>query len=163
MLLRKGLKHKDLYYILTANNAVVTSQSKGLRPWMNMKFWGFARSLALLSDALRENPGKEVDIVWAKRWCHENFDQHFLWIAMHCKFGSWCSVLFLRRALVNGDFLLTIVMERCQPYRCSKGNREQLWVVRFLFFFGVEGGGVGWTGQGVCTLWAFSLTWAAAL
>lgn len=32
MLLRKVLKHIDLYYILTANNAVVTSQSRGSRP-----------------------------------------------------------------------------------------------------------------------------------
>ena len=54
---------------------------------------------------------------------------------------------------------LTIVMERFQPYRWSKGNREDLNV---RFFFGRSGGGA-WEGQGVRILWAFSLTWAAAL
>ena len=58
---------------------------------------------------------------------------------------------------------LTIVMERCQSYRWSRGNREHLWVSVFSLEVGGGGGGGAWGGQDVRTLWGFSLTWAAAL
>lgn len=38
---------------------------------------------------------------------------------------------------------LTIVMERCQPYRWSRGNREHLWVSVFSLEVGGGGGGRG--------------------
>ena len=68
MLLRKVLKHIDLYYILTANNAVVTSQSRGVETMneyevLRCTSWGFARSLTPRNDALRKSPGNEVEIV----------------------------------------------------------------------------------------------------